>query len=420
MRSISYPALSLLLFISLNVIFASDYTLTTVPNPMKAYGEFISNPDNVLSQAQEDSINAVITNIEKSTTAEIAVVVINSIGESDPNEFANKFFEFWGIGKKNKDNGLLLLVVTGTHSWKIETGYGLEGTLPDIVCHRIGLETLVPNFRAGNYGGGILSGVELIGRYIEGNSMVNSINNTDDIAEGKHSKDILLVVLLLTLYMFLTSVGSYFFYRYFKKIINKAESPEDAYNSLGPYTKGSHTGALIAAFLIPGAILCLWLFLTHKKLRTMPRLSKKNGKPMHMLSEAEEDTFLSSGQILEEKLKSKNYDVWITDNKDDVLVIDYKNAATSFGRCSSCQFITEKLVDVVTVKKATTPRAGQDKCTYRCLQCNNERTVLEKVPRITSSTSSPRTSSIGNSDSSSSSGSFGGGRSGGGGASGKW
>jgi uncharacterized protein len=190
-------------------------------------------------------------------------------------------------------------------------------------------------------------------------------------------------MILFCLYMLLTVGGSYSFYHYFfKKIIDKAESPDAAYNNLQSYTRGPIIGALIAAFLVPGAILCLWLVVTRKKLRAMPRVSKKNGKPMHRLTEAEEDKFLSSGQILEEKLKSRDYDVWVTDDEDDVAIINYLENAINYTQCSSCQFVTDHLVKVVTIKKATTSRAGQQKCFYKCLQCSNEREALEKIPRI--------------------------------------
>jgi uncharacterized protein len=412
------------LLLGFHLTLATEYTVATVPNPMKTNGSFVSNPDKILSMVEENSINTKITVIEKKTTAEIAVVVVNSIGDSDPNEFANKLFELWGIGKKKKDNGLLLLVVTDRHLWKIETGYGLEGILPDIICHKIGAQILVPNFKSGNYGQGVLSGIEQIGGYIKGDSAVNSntITNTDT-----ESIPDSIIMILFCLYMLLTVGGSYSFYHYFfKKIINKAESPDAAYNNLQSYTRGPIIGALIAAFLVPGAILCLWLVVTRKKLRAMPRVSKKNGKPMHRLTEAEEDKFLSSGQILEEKLKSRDYDVWVTDDEDDVVIINYLENATNYTQCSSCQFVTDHLIKVVTIKKATTSRAGQQKCFYKCLQCSNEREALEKIPRISSSSSSSYYSSSGfgsageNSSFGSSSGSFGGGRSGGGGAEGKW
>jgi Beta-propeller domains of methanol dehydrogenase type len=383
---------------------------------MTLYGSYVSNPDKVFSSAEETAINAKIVKIEKSTTAEIAVVALHSIGISDINEFANKLFNFWGIGKKNKNNGVLLLIVIDRHLWKIETGYGLEGVLPDIVCKRIGTGLLVPRFKAGKYGDGVLFAVGRIGLYIMGEATAESSNSEDSSVSEKRENGNLIVFIIFAFYMFVTVLGAFLIYRSFNKTIKKSDYSPTAYNQLIKYTKASSMCALIAGLLISGIILSVWLFITLRKLRNRPRISQKNGKPIYKLSEAEEDKFLSKGQILEEKLKSQDYDVWVTDNNDDVLVISYANAATHYHKCASCQCIADKLVKVVTVKKATTSHTGKDECSYRCLNCGIERTVLEITPIITYSSGSSGSGS----SSSSGGSSFGGGSSGGGGASGSW
>ncbi|HNI88433.1 MAG TPA: TPM domain-containing protein [Leptospiraceae bacterium] len=93
--------------------------------------------------------------LEKETSAEFAVIILSSIGEANPKDFAVTLFNYWGIGKKNKDNGLLLLLVMDQRRWEFETGYGLEGLLPDVVLKRIGEEKLVPMLRLGKTGEGI-------------------------------------------------------------------------------------------------------------------------------------------------------------------------------------------------------------------------------------------------------------------------
>jgi uncharacterized protein len=343
------------------------------------------------------------------------VVALHSIGASDINEFANKLFNFWGIGKKSKNNGLLLLVVMDRHLWKIETGYGLEGVLPDIVCKRIGTGLLVPHFKSGKYGDGVLVAIDRIGSYIKGEATTETSNSADSSIPEKPESGTLIILIIFSFYMFGTVLGAFLLYRFFNKTIKKSDYSPTAYNQLIKYTKASYMWPLIAGLLIPGVVLLVWLVITLKKLRNKPRFSHKNGKPMHKLSEAEEDKFLSKGQILEEKLKSQDYDVWVTDNEDDILVISYANDATHYHKCLSCQCIADKVVKVVTVKEATTSHTGRDECSYRCLNCGIERTVLETTPIITYSSSSS-----GSSSSSSSGSSFGGGSSGGGGASGSW
>jgi hypothetical protein len=95
--------------------------------------------------------------------------------------------------------------------------------------------------------------------------------------------------------MFGTVLGAFLFYRFFNKTIKKSDYSPTAYNQLIKYTKASYMWPLIASLLIPGVVLLVWLVITLKKLRNKPRFSHKNGKPMHKLSEAEEDKFLMFG-----------------------------------------------------------------------------------------------------------------------------
>lgn len=62
-------------------------------------------------------------------------------------------------GKKDKDNGVLILVAEKERLWRIETGYGIEGDLPDGLCGQIGRDYMAPYFKSGNYGEGIYTGI---------------------------------------------------------------------------------------------------------------------------------------------------------------------------------------------------------------------------------------------------------------------
>ena len=123
------------------------FTPQTVPDPKKTGGGYVSDPGGVLKTAEVAELNRLIAAIEDSSTAQIAVVVLPSIGEESPKEFATALFETWGIGQRETDNGLLILVVMDQRRTEFETGYGLEGVLPDITCYRVGMETLVPTAR---------------------------------------------------------------------------------------------------------------------------------------------------------------------------------------------------------------------------------------------------------------------------------
>ena len=89
-------------------------------------------------------INVILDSLQKQTGAEVAVVVLNSIGQSEIKPFATDLLKLWGIGKAKKDNGLLMLFVLDQKKVTFETGYGLEGILPYAICKRIQIQNMIP------------------------------------------------------------------------------------------------------------------------------------------------------------------------------------------------------------------------------------------------------------------------------------
>ncbi len=140
-----------------------QYSVEEVPNP-KGRGQdyFVSNPDEILSVVVVDSINAIAVTIERETTAEVAIVVIDDFEGQDDFQFAFELFEHWKIGKKDKDNGLLLLVAVDRRKYRFISGKGMEAIFPDALLKRIGERYMIPSFKSGNYGEGVLNSVKII------------------------------------------------------------------------------------------------------------------------------------------------------------------------------------------------------------------------------------------------------------------
>jgi len=151
------PSILVLLVITTQ-LFAQS-TIESVPNQKLITGSYVSNPDNVLDEGIVFQIDTLLKSLENKTTVQVAVVALESIGNEDIFEFAQKLFVTWGIGNKDNDNGLLLLLVKDQRTIRFHTGYGLEGVLPDIVCKRIQRESMVPEFKNGNYSAGMLAGL---------------------------------------------------------------------------------------------------------------------------------------------------------------------------------------------------------------------------------------------------------------------
>ena len=118
----------------------------------------ISDWAELLTPEQEAELNTRIEALKATNGAELAVVTIQSLQGGEIDDFSSKLFAQWGIGQKGKDNGVLLLTAVDDRKVRIEVGYGMEGVLPDAKTGRIQDETIVPRFKEGNYGQGILDG----------------------------------------------------------------------------------------------------------------------------------------------------------------------------------------------------------------------------------------------------------------------
>lgn len=122
----------------------------------------------MLTSSERESIESRLLALNQATGAQFTVVTVPSLGGVSADEFAVTLFEKWGIGESGKDNGLLLLIAEEEHELKFETGYGLEGDLPDSYLGRVVDEALVPNFRDGNPANGILEAADRITARLSG------------------------------------------------------------------------------------------------------------------------------------------------------------------------------------------------------------------------------------------------------------
>ena len=138
--------------------------LNSIPNPRTRDGTWVTDMPGALRAETVARLNATIGELERTNGAEMAVVVIRSLDGLSVEEAAVKLFELWGIGKKDKDNGLLLLWSTGDRRVRVEVGYGLEGALPDGKVGAILDTYVIPKFKAGDFDQGLIDGVDALVR----------------------------------------------------------------------------------------------------------------------------------------------------------------------------------------------------------------------------------------------------------------
>ncbi len=123
---------------------------------------FVNDFANVLSDGVEAQLNGELALFAASTTSEIAVATVSSLGGDYIEHYAVELFEEWKIGSAKNDNGVLLLVVPDERQLRIEVGYGLEGALPDSVADSIIRNDILPYLKDGNYDEAIIAGVRSI------------------------------------------------------------------------------------------------------------------------------------------------------------------------------------------------------------------------------------------------------------------
>lgn len=151
----------ILLFVLAGIIFSS-FIAPAQEIKFPHFLGYVNDYANIISASDKSYLEKLLVQLEKKTTAEVAVVTLTTTQPYDIELYAVKLFEKWGIGKKGKDNGLLLLVALKDRKLRIEVGYGLEGAIPDAIAKMIIEKNIIPYFKRGNYSAGIVAGVNEI------------------------------------------------------------------------------------------------------------------------------------------------------------------------------------------------------------------------------------------------------------------
>jgi uncharacterized protein len=122
----------------------------------------------VLRPETRQKLAALLKAHEEGTTNQVVVLTVPSLEGESVEDYARQVFEAWKLGRKDRDNGVLILVAPSDRRMRIEVGYGLEGTLPDAVAGRIVRNQMTPRFKANDFDGGITDGVESVVAVLEG------------------------------------------------------------------------------------------------------------------------------------------------------------------------------------------------------------------------------------------------------------
>lgn len=274
----------------------------SIPNPRVKNGTWVTDMASALRADTISRLNDTTTAFERTTTSEMAVVVIRSLDGSSIEEAAARLFEMWGIGK-DRDNGLLLLWSTGDRRVRVEVGYGLEGVLPDGKVGAILDAYVIPRFKSGEFDEGIVAGTDAL------------------LAAAKNEA------------VPLPAAAS--------------ESYED--DSVGSLFWLSLVGA------VPVGLGALTAFRKWRRYRR--RYCPQCQTRMLLLSDSDDDAMLQEGQVAEERIGSVDYDVWNCPSCSHHFTLRYPKMVSEYKKCPQCSHRTKHSTEHE-IEAATTSSSG--------------------------------------------------------------
>lgn len=133
-------------------------TIYKKPYPPQAVNDF----GNFLPPFQQEALEQKLRAYNDSTSSAIVIITVPNLNNNDVVELALRYLREWGIGTKEKNNGVLIFVSKEEHKITIQTGYGMEGVLPDVTAKHIIDEQMTPNFKANDYYRGFDQAIDAI------------------------------------------------------------------------------------------------------------------------------------------------------------------------------------------------------------------------------------------------------------------
>lgn len=389
-----------------------------VRNPNQDVQDFAG----VVAAEKRQEISALVARVRQLTSAELAVVTVDSLHGESVDRYAYSLFNSWGLGDADRNNGVLFLIAPNDRRTRIEVGRGLEPLLTDSLCGEILDTYVVPYFKKGLINEGILAGTREIAqilirhpeaaRGIPGStpfyvrtSRMNAIYVAAGAAAGALFLGIWAIIsrrrrMYSTSFFVVATLGV------------AGLSAYAFYLIAGMPTIIRPIGELIGSLSM---VFVALIYNTRQFLRYGSHRCRSCGTPLQLLAENEDDSKLTDTQRLEESIGSVDYDVWFCPACLKSNTETYVSAFSSFKKCEKCAHRTFHETST-TVRGASTYSTGLRRIDGDCVSCKHRTTRTEVIPRISSSSSSGSGGFGGSSGGSSS----GGGSSGGGGASRGW
>jgi uncharacterized protein len=386
-----------LVFCAFTLALAAQ-SVTGLADPRPA--SLVVDQAGIIDDTTEARIDAVLLALRRDRGAEVALVTVDDVTGS-PKSFATALFNHWQLGSAAGNDGVLVLMVMGQRRLEIETGDGMQTSLPSWWLADMQANKMVPRFKAKDFAGGLELGLAAIDerlRALPG-------EGERDVTPGEYRSD-------GTLVDNGTAAGGNAPAGVAAPVPPPAAPPPRATVG-GPSTAEYAVGGGVAAGAVGGGG-ALAVFLARRR-RRCPTCKVK----MLPLDEVADDAHLDAGQRTEERIGSVNYEVLICATCQFSRTLRHSKWFSGRSRCSACGYKTEKSTSV-TVVHATYDHGGSVRVTEDCANCNRHHTYTRSTARLTRPSSTSSSSSSSSRSSSSSSSRSSGGRSSGGGAGSSW
>jgi uncharacterized protein len=144
--------------------------------PIPALTSPVVDATGTLSAQQQQQLERQALALQQRKGSQLQVLVVASTQPETIEQYAQRVFDQWQLGRKGVDDAVILVVAKEDRRVRIQPGYGLEGAIPDAIANRIIQEYLAPKFRAGDYGGGILDATAQLTRLIDGEALPEPVS----------------------------------------------------------------------------------------------------------------------------------------------------------------------------------------------------------------------------------------------------
>ncbi len=332
---------------------------------------YVSDMAGAMSAEGVAMADSLLSQIWQTSTAEPVVVIVPDLDGEDIDDYATELFTSWGIGKKDRDNGVLVLISVGDREAVIRTGYGAEGVLPDALCWGIIRNDMAPRFKEGDYDRGVLASLMTIHKAMTEpearEELMSKYANDAGARRGGDSDGAELwnayvgFAVVAGIVMLVLAIGAW--------ASGRGKDTETAYAKLSRL----RLPAIMAAFLTLGAAIpaLLLILVLMRRTRLKKRLCPNCSHKMDRLDEATDNRYLTPAQDTEEQLNSVDYDVWLCPNCGETDIIPYVNPHSNYSVCERCGAKAKALVEDRILRQPTEYAEGVGTRVYECRHCHN-------------------------------------------------